>query len=155
ASERQPVKNRQNDECGDAASGKESDLKDAIVRERKAIQPLHAQSRISALGGRDQKLFTLCLPDEDGFACARDPKSPGSSTSRPAAPPRAPNPFRRTPVIPLITKRDPVENWGVRRTFAEVWRAPPRHRARPMIAHEADGDSGAFVNSCRRQCPCG
>ncbi|HXE24948.1 MAG TPA: hypothetical protein VN637_08680 [Roseiarcus sp.] len=97
ASERQPVKNRQNDECGDAASGKESDLKDAIVRERKAIQPLHAQSRISALAGRDQKLFEFCLPNEGGFACAGDAKSPGSATSRPAASPRARTLFEARP----------------------------------------------------------
>ena len=46
---RQPVENRQKDEGGDATNGQESDLKDTIVRERKVIQPLHAQSKISAL----------------------------------------------------------------------------------------------------------
>ena len=40
--ERHPVKDRQHDERGDAASHKKSDLKDPIVRERKVIQPLHA-----------------------------------------------------------------------------------------------------------------
>jgi hypothetical protein len=47
-SERQPVQNREHDEGGDAASRKKSDLKDPIVRERKLIQPLHAQSKTSA-----------------------------------------------------------------------------------------------------------
>jgi hypothetical protein len=46
--EGQPVNNREGDEGGDAASRKESDLKDPIVRERKLIQPLHAQSNTSA-----------------------------------------------------------------------------------------------------------
>ena len=49
-SERQSVKKRQKDEGGDAANREESDLKDTIVRERKIIQPLHAQSQVSALG---------------------------------------------------------------------------------------------------------
>ena len=55
-SERQPVENREHDEGGDAASRKESDLEDPIVRERKLIQPLHAQSNTSA-AERDKPLF--------------------------------------------------------------------------------------------------
>jgi hypothetical protein len=45
--ESQPVENRDHDQGGDAASRKESDLKDPVVRERKLIQPLHAQSKTS------------------------------------------------------------------------------------------------------------
>ena len=55
-SERQPVEKREHDEGGDAASRKESDLKDPIVHERKLIQPLHAQSNTSA-AERDKPLF--------------------------------------------------------------------------------------------------
>jgi hypothetical protein len=47
-SESQPVEDREHDKGGNAASRKESDLKDPIVRERKLIQPLHAQSKTSA-----------------------------------------------------------------------------------------------------------
>ena len=47
-SEGQAVNNRKHDESGDAASRKESDLKNPTVRERKLIQPLHAQSNTSA-----------------------------------------------------------------------------------------------------------
>jgi hypothetical protein len=54
-SEREPVKNRQKDEGGDAANREESDLKDTIVRERKIIQPLHAQSKVAALGRATKK----------------------------------------------------------------------------------------------------
>jgi hypothetical protein len=55
-SERQTVKNREHDEGGDAASREESDLEDPTVRERKLIQPLHAQSNTSA-AERDKPLF--------------------------------------------------------------------------------------------------
>jgi hypothetical protein len=39
--ERNPVSNREHDEGGNAASQKEPDLKDPIVREREVVQPLH------------------------------------------------------------------------------------------------------------------
>jgi hypothetical protein len=47
-SEGQPVNNREHDQGGDAAGRKKPDLKDPIVRERKLIQPLHAQPKTSA-----------------------------------------------------------------------------------------------------------
>jgi hypothetical protein len=47
-SESQPVEDREHDKGGNTTSRKESDLKDPIVRERKLIQPLHAQSKTSA-----------------------------------------------------------------------------------------------------------
>jgi len=40
--EHQPVKDRQDDERGDAARRQESHLNDPVIRERKLIQPLHA-----------------------------------------------------------------------------------------------------------------
>ena len=72
-SERQPVKNRQNDKDGDPASQKESDLQDPIVRERKVTQPLHAQSKTSAPSATNRSLNS---PANDGFARARDVRSP-------------------------------------------------------------------------------
>jgi hypothetical protein len=56
-SESQPVENREHDKGGNAASRKESDLKDPIVRERKLIQPLHAQSKTSAAKRLNEPLF--------------------------------------------------------------------------------------------------
>jgi len=56
-SESQPVEDREHDERGNAASRKESDLKDPIVRERKLIQPLHAQSKTSAAKRLNEPLF--------------------------------------------------------------------------------------------------
>ena len=47
-SEGQPVEDREHDKGGNAASREESDLEDPVVRERKLIQPLHAQSNTSA-----------------------------------------------------------------------------------------------------------
>jgi hypothetical protein len=55
-SESQPVEDREHDKGGDAASRKEADLKDPIVRERKIIQPLHAQSKTS-VAKRNEPLF--------------------------------------------------------------------------------------------------
>jgi hypothetical protein len=46
--ERQSVKDRQEDERGDAARRQEPHLDDPIIRERKLIQPLHAQSKTPA-----------------------------------------------------------------------------------------------------------
>jgi hypothetical protein len=40
-SERHPVSDREHDEGGNAATQKQSDLKDPIVREREVVQPLH------------------------------------------------------------------------------------------------------------------
>jgi hypothetical protein len=54
-SEGQPVNNRENDEGGDAASREQSDLENPIVRERKLIQPLHAQSNTSAAERRTNR----------------------------------------------------------------------------------------------------
>jgi len=94
-SERQSVKNRQKDEGGDAANREESDLKDTIVRERKIIQPLHAQSKVSALG--------RATKNSSKFACRMTvwlaPET--QNRPRPHEPPRrphVPNPFRRAPV---------------------------------------------------------
>ena len=56
-SESQPVEDREHDKGGNAASRKESDLKDPIVRERKLIQPLHAQSKTSAAKRLNEPLF--------------------------------------------------------------------------------------------------
>jgi hypothetical protein len=42
--ERQPVEDRENDERSNAARRQESYLDDSIIRERKLVQPLHAQS---------------------------------------------------------------------------------------------------------------
>jgi hypothetical protein len=56
-SEGQPVNNRKHDEGGDAASRKQSDLENPIVRERKLIQPLHAQSNTSAAERLNKPLF--------------------------------------------------------------------------------------------------
>ena len=46
--EHQSVKDRQDDERCDAARRQESHLDDPIIRERKLIQPLHAQSKTPA-----------------------------------------------------------------------------------------------------------
>jgi hypothetical protein len=46
--EHQSVKDRQEDERGDAARRQEPHLDDPIIRERKLIQPLHAQSKTPA-----------------------------------------------------------------------------------------------------------
>ena len=46
--EHQSVKDRQDDERGDAARRQEPHLNDPIIRERKLIQPLHAQSKTPA-----------------------------------------------------------------------------------------------------------
>jgi len=72
-SEGQPVNNREGDEGADAASRKESDLKDPIVRERKLIQPLHAQSNTSA-AERTTSRSLLSQPN-DGLAGAREARS--------------------------------------------------------------------------------
>ena len=91
--ERQPIENRQNDEGGDAAGRKESDLKDPIVRERKLIQPLHAQSKTSAPRAR-QAVLQIRLPN-DGLACARESRIARSlfEPAWRAARERAPNPI--------------------------------------------------------------
>jgi hypothetical protein len=49
--EHQSVKDRQEDERGDAARRQEPHLDDPIIRERKLIQPLHAQSKTPAARG--------------------------------------------------------------------------------------------------------
>jgi hypothetical protein len=72
-SEGQPVNNRERDEGGDAASRKESDLKDPILRERKLIQPLHAQSNTSAAERRTSR-SSIRQPN-DGSAGAREARS--------------------------------------------------------------------------------
>jgi hypothetical protein len=46
--ENQSIKDRKDDECGDTARRQESRLNDPIIRERKLIQPLHAQSKTPA-----------------------------------------------------------------------------------------------------------
>jgi hypothetical protein len=95
-SEGEPVKNRQKDEGGDAASREESDLKDAIVRERKVIQPLHAQSKISALGRATKRSSNSA--SRMTVWPAPEAQVARSSASRPGAPPTRPESFRRAPV---------------------------------------------------------
>ena len=73
-SEGQPVNNREHDKGGDAASGKESDLEDPIVRERKLIQPLHAQSKTSAAERATKPLFKFASRTMVS-ACAREARS--------------------------------------------------------------------------------
>jgi hypothetical protein len=90
-SERQPVKNRQNDKGGDPAGQKEADLQDPIVRERKVTQPLHAQSKISA-PGRDKPLFKFAR--QRRFRLRRRRKIACAPVSQTGAPPAcAPNPI--------------------------------------------------------------
>jgi hypothetical protein len=72
-SEGQAVDNREHDQGGDAASGKESDLENPIVRERKLIQPLHAQSNTSAAERRTNR-SSIRQPN-DGLAGAREARS--------------------------------------------------------------------------------
>jgi hypothetical protein len=76
-SESQPVEDREHDKGGNAASRKESDLKDPIVRERKLIQPLHAQSKTSAARRLNEALFNS--PGERWFSLR-----PRSKTRRPS-----------------------------------------------------------------------
>jgi hypothetical protein len=72
-SESQPVKNREYDERGNAASRKESDLKDPILRERKLIQPLHAQSKTSAAERATNRSSNS--PAKRSFSRAREARS--------------------------------------------------------------------------------
>jgi hypothetical protein len=72
-SEGQPVNNREHDEGGDAANGKQSDLENPVVRERKVIQPLHAQSNTSAAERRTNR-SSIRQPN-DGLAGAREARS--------------------------------------------------------------------------------
>ena len=46
--EHESVEDRQDDQRGDAARRQKSDLDDPVIRERKLIQPLHAQSKTPA-----------------------------------------------------------------------------------------------------------
>jgi hypothetical protein len=94
-SEGQPVNNREDDEGGDAASRKESDLKDPIVRERKLIQPLHAQSNTSAAERTTSR--SLLNQPNDGLAGAREARSDAAQRPGLARRLRAPNPIDARP----------------------------------------------------------
>jgi hypothetical protein len=116
-SEGQPVEDREHDKGGNAASRKESDLKDPIVRERKLIQPLHAQSKTSAARRLNEALFNS--PGERWFSLR-----PRSKTRRPSdlglAPPEARRISSTRAMSHFITKCDPVENCGLHRIFAWI-----------------------------------
>jgi hypothetical protein len=91
--EGQTVDDREHDQGGDAASRQEPDLKDPIVRERKFIQPLHAQSKTSAAErARNTPLFIFA--SRTGAREARS--SAASDRIRRAAGP-APNPIDARP----------------------------------------------------------
>jgi hypothetical protein len=116
-SERQPVKNRQNDKGGDRASQKEADLQDPIVRERKVTQPLHAQSKSSA-PGRDKPLFKFARQRRFRVRPRRNlARAPVSQLARRR---RAPRIRSGRAHVTSITKRDPVENCGAPGAFAQV-----------------------------------
>jgi hypothetical protein len=117
-SEGQPVEDREHDKGGNAAGRKESDLKDPIVRERKLIQPLHAQSKTSAAKRLNEPIFNS--PAERWFSLR-----PRSKTGRGSVIPawRAACARRISSTRAMshfITKCDPVENCGVHRIFARI-----------------------------------
>jgi hypothetical protein len=84
-SESQPVEDREQDKGGNATSRKESDLKDPILRERKLIQPLHAQSKTSAAKRLNDPLFNS--PAERWFSLRPEKIRPARPAIRPGAPP--------------------------------------------------------------------
>jgi hypothetical protein len=92
-SESQPVEDREDDKGGNAASRKESDLKDPIVRERKLIQPLHAQSKTSAAKRINEPLFNS--PAERWFSLRPRSKTGRGPVIRPGAPPARAESHRR------------------------------------------------------------
>jgi hypothetical protein len=152
-SESQPVEDREHDKGGNAASRKESDLKDPIVRERKLIQPLHAQSKTSAAkrttsrssNSPAERCFSLRPRSKTG----RGPVIPAwrAACARRISSTRAMSHF--------ITKCDPVENCGVHRTFAQIERPAVKTW---RTAHGSTGSTAtrrARVRPCRRPCPWG
>jgi hypothetical protein len=123
-SEGQPVNNREHDQGGDAASREEPDLQDPIVRERKLIQPLHAQSKTSAAERATNR--SSFSPAERWSAWRPRSKIGRGSVTDPARRRGYAESDRRAPHVTFhnkshfITKCDPVENCGARRTFAQV-----------------------------------
>jgi hypothetical protein len=94
-SEGQPIKNREHDEGGDAASRKESDLQDPTVRERKLIQPLHAQSKTSAAERATNRASNS--PADRWFSLRPRSKIGRGPVTRLARRLRAPNPIDARP----------------------------------------------------------
>jgi hypothetical protein len=119
-SEGQPAKDREHDKGGDAASCKETDLQDPIVRERKFIQPLHAQSKTSAA----ERARNRSSNSPAKRWCRLRPRSKirRGPVTRSGAPAARAESDRRAPMSHFITKCDPVENCGPHRTFDRVER---------------------------------
>ncbi len=91
--EHQPVKDRQDDERGDAARRQESHLNDPVIRERKLIQPLHAQSKTPPAERAIPLTAALARATQTSAIVAAP--GPVQTRRRRSRIPRAPNPSRR------------------------------------------------------------